>query len=45
MGVAAFTERARHEVAATGETVRKRTAETTITLTALEHLGPDRPAA
>jgi len=45
MGLAAFAERARHELAATGETVRKRTAETTITLTALEHLGPDRPAA
>jgi len=45
MAVAAFSERARRELAATGETVRKRTAETTITLTALEHLGPDRPAA
>jgi len=36
MGVAAFAERARHELAATGETVRKRTAETTTTLTAQE---------
>jgi DNA-binding CsgD family transcriptional regulator len=36
MGVAAFVERARHELAATGETVRKRTAETTTTLTAQE---------
>lgn len=39
MGVAVFTERARREPAASGETVGKRTAETTI-LTALEHLGP-----
>jgi DNA-binding CsgD family transcriptional regulator len=36
MGVAAFAERARHELLATGETVRKRTAETTGELTAQE---------
>ena len=36
MGVAAFAERARRELAATGETVRKRTAETTVVLTAQE---------
>jgi DNA-binding CsgD family transcriptional regulator len=36
MGVAAFAARARRELAATGETVRKRTVETTITLTAQE---------
>jgi DNA-binding CsgD family transcriptional regulator len=34
--VAAFAERARRELAATGETVRKRTAETTVVLTAQE---------
>jgi DNA-binding CsgD family transcriptional regulator len=33
MGLAAFAERARRELAATGETVRKRTVETTIALT------------
>ena len=36
MGLAAFAARARRELAATGETVRKRTVETTITLTAQE---------
>jgi ATP/maltotriose-dependent transcriptional regulator MalT len=36
MGVAAFAERARHELLATGETVRKRTAETIGELTAQE---------
>jgi DNA-binding CsgD family transcriptional regulator len=36
MGLAAFAERARRELAATGETVRKRTVETAITLTAQE---------
>jgi DNA-binding CsgD family transcriptional regulator len=36
MGVAAFAERARRELAATGETVRKRTVETTTTLTPQE---------
>ena len=36
MGVAAFAERARGELAATGETVRKRTAETVSELTAQE---------
>ena len=36
MGLAAFAERARRELAATGETVRKRTSETTTTLTAQE---------
>ncbi|MGH3228794.1 MAG: helix-turn-helix domain-containing protein [Streptosporangiaceae bacterium] len=36
MGVAAFAERARRELAATGETVRKRTAETVSELTAQE---------
>ena len=36
MGVAAFAERARRELAATGETVRKRTAETVTELTAQE---------
>ena len=36
MGLAAFAERARRELAATGETVRKRTVETTTTLTAQE---------
>jgi DNA-binding CsgD family transcriptional regulator len=36
MGVAAFAERARHELAATGEAVRKRTVEATTTLTAQE---------
>ena len=36
MGMAAFAERARRELAATGETVRRRTAETVTTLTAQE---------
>ena len=36
MGVQAFAERARHELLATGETVRKRTAEATGELTAQE---------
>jgi DNA-binding CsgD family transcriptional regulator len=36
MGVTAFAERARRELAATGETVRKRTAETVSELTAQE---------
>jgi len=36
MGVAAFAERAGRELAATGETVRSRTAQTTITLTPQE---------
>jgi DNA-binding CsgD family transcriptional regulator len=36
MGLAAFAERARRELAATGETVRKRTVEATTTLTAQE---------
>jgi DNA-binding CsgD family transcriptional regulator len=36
MGLAAFAERARRELAATGETVRKRTVETTTILTAQE---------
>ena len=36
MGLAAFAERARRELAATGETVRRRTVETTITLTSQE---------
>ncbi|MGY1616556.1 ATP-binding protein [Geodermatophilus sp. SYSU D00691] len=36
MGLAAFAERARHELLATGETVRKRTVETTAQLTAQE---------
>ena len=36
MGMEAFAERARRELAATGETVRKRTVETVIGLTAQE---------
>jgi len=36
MGVQAFADRARHELAATGETVRKRTVETQSDLTAQE---------
>ncbi|WP_350281691.1 AAA family ATPase [Kribbella sp. HUAS MG21] len=36
MGATAFAERARHELLATGETVRKRTPETTNDLTAQE---------
>jgi len=36
MGMAAFAERARRELLATGETVRKRTAETVSKLTAQE---------
>jgi DNA-binding CsgD family transcriptional regulator len=36
MGLVAFAERARRELAATGEKVRKRTVETTTTLTAQE---------
>jgi ATP/maltotriose-dependent transcriptional regulator MalT len=36
MGIEAFAERARHELLATGETVRKRTVETASELTAQE---------
>jgi DNA-binding CsgD family transcriptional regulator len=36
MGMEAFAERARHELIATGETVRKRSVETVTTLTAQE---------
>jgi DNA-binding NarL/FixJ family response regulator len=36
MGLAAFAERARRELAATGETVRVRTVDTVTTLTAQE---------
>ena len=36
MGTAAFAERARHELLATGETVRKRTVENVSALTAQE---------
>jgi ATP/maltotriose-dependent transcriptional regulator MalT len=36
MGVKAFAERARHELLATGETVRKRTVDTAMELTAQE---------
>ena len=36
MGVEAFADRARHELLATGETVRKRTVETYTELTAQE---------
>ncbi len=36
MGIQAFAERARRELAATGETARKRTVETTAELTAQE---------
>jgi len=36
IGMAAFAERARHELRATGETPRKRTVETDTTLTAQE---------
>ena len=36
MGVGAFAERARRELAATGETARKRTVETAVELTAQE---------
>jgi DNA-binding CsgD family transcriptional regulator/tetratricopeptide (TPR) repeat protein len=36
MGIEAFAERARHELLATGDTVRKRTAETVSDLTAQE---------
>jgi DNA-binding CsgD family transcriptional regulator len=36
MGMEAFAERARHELLATGETVRKRTVETATTLSAQE---------
>jgi DNA-binding CsgD family transcriptional regulator len=36
MGVEAFSDRARRELLATGETVRKRTAETSTSLTAQE---------
>jgi len=36
MGMEAFAERARHELRATGETARKRTAATTVELTARE---------
>ena len=36
MGMEAFAERARRELAATGETARRRTVETTVKLTAQE---------
>jgi DNA-binding CsgD family transcriptional regulator len=36
MGIEAFAERARHELLATGETVRKRTVETITELTSQE---------
>jgi len=36
MGMEAFAERARHELLATGETVRRRTVETATTLSAQE---------
>ena len=36
MGIRAFAERARRELAATGETARKRTVETSLELTAQE---------
>jgi ATP/maltotriose-dependent transcriptional regulator MalT len=36
MGIGAFADRARRELAATGETARKRTVETTLELTAQE---------
>jgi ATP/maltotriose-dependent transcriptional regulator MalT len=38
MGIEAFAERARRELAATGETARKRTVDTTLQLTAQEAL-------
>ena len=38
MGIEAFAERARRELAATGETARKRTVETSAELTAQEAL-------
>jgi DNA-binding NarL/FixJ family response regulator len=38
MGIEAFAERARRELAATGETARKRTVETSVQLTAQEAL-------
>jgi DNA-binding NarL/FixJ family response regulator len=38
IGMAAFAERARHELAATGESARKRTVEASDTLTAQEAL-------
>ncbi|MGH7565146.1 MAG: helix-turn-helix domain-containing protein, partial [Gemmatimonadota bacterium] len=38
MGIGAFAERTRHELLATGETVRKRTVETRDVLTAQEAL-------
>ena len=38
LGLAAFAERARRELIATGETVRKRSVETVTTLTAQEAL-------
>jgi DNA-binding NarL/FixJ family response regulator len=38
IGMAAFAERARRELIATGENVRKRSAEATTTLTAQEDL-------
>ena len=38
MGIEAFAERARRELAATGETARKRTVETSVELTAQEAL-------
>jgi hypothetical protein len=36
IGIEAFAERARRELAATGETVRRRTVETTVELTPQE---------
>ena len=44
MGVEAFAERARRELLATGETVRKRTAETESELTARRRTSPGWPS-
>ena len=44
MGIEAFAERARRELAATGETARKRTVETSLELTAQERRSPGWPA-
>ena len=44
MGIEGFAERARHELIATGETVRKRTVETDARLTAREASSPGWPA-
>jgi hypothetical protein len=43
IGMAAFAERARHELGATGETLRKRTVETVTTLTTQEAYQPADP--